>query len=148
MADRRRPGLDVVADDRQAFLGEPPLPVRLAADEHRDRVDEATPARERLLHVPLRCLLAADGQVGDHHVDLALLDDADDVGRGRAPLDDLAEVLAEAVVGHAPLDLHAEIADLLEDVRVVRLPVDRLAEVLADLVLVDVERATNSISRM
>jgi hypothetical protein len=60
------------------------------------------------------------------------------VGPGRL-LDDLAEVLAEAVVGHAPLDLDPEVRDLLEDVRVVRLRVDRLGEVLADLVLVDVE---------
>ena len=82
----------------------------------------------------------ADRQVRDHDVDLALLEDADDVGRraGRL-LDDLAEVLAEAVVGHAALDLDAEVRDLLEDVGVVRLRVDRLGQVLADLVLVDVE---------
>ena len=54
-------------------------------------------------------------------------------------LDDLAEVLAEAVVGHAALDVDAQVLDLLEDVRVVRLRVDRLGQVLADLVLVDVE---------
>ena len=64
----------------------------------------------------------------------------DDVG-GRAGrlLDDLAEVLAEAVVGHPALDLDAHVLDLLEDVGVVRLRVDRLGQVLADLVLVDVE---------
>ena len=49
------------------------------------------------------------------------------------------EVLAQAVVGHAALDLDAQVRDLLEDVRVVRLGVDRLGQVLADLVLVDVE---------
>ena len=54
-------------------------------------------------------------------------------------LDDLAEVLAEAVVDHAALDGDAGLLDLLEDVRVVRLRVDRLGQVLADLVLVDVE---------
>ena len=80
------------------------------------------------------------GQVRDDDVDLALLEDADDVGRraGRL-LDDLAEVLAEAVVGHPALDLDAEVRHLLEDVGVVRLGVDRLGQVLADLVLVDVE---------
>jgi hypothetical protein len=87
VADRRADlALDVVADDRQALLGEAALPVRLAADEHRDRVDEADAGAERLLHVPLRRLLAADRQVGDHDVDLALLEDPDDVGRrARAP---------------------------------------------------------------
>ena len=82
----------------------------------------------------------ADRQVGDDDVDLALLEDADHVGRraGRL-LDDLAEVLAQAVVGHAALDLDADVGDLLEDVGVVRLGVDRLGQVLADLVLVDVE---------
>ena len=49
------------------------------------------------------------------------------------------EVLAQAVVGHAALDVDADVRDLLEDVGVVRLGVDRLGEVLADLVLVDVE---------
>ena len=95
---------------------------------------------EGLLGVPLRRLLAADREVGDHHVDLALLEDPDDVGRGAGGLlDDLAEVLAQAVVGHAALDRDAQVGDLLEDDRVVRLGVDRLGEVLADLVLVDVE---------
>jgi hypothetical protein len=42
VADRRADlALDVVTDDRQAGLGEAALPVRLAADEDRDRVDEA-----------------------------------------------------------------------------------------------------------
>ena len=120
--------------------GEAALPVRLAADEHRDRVDEADAGLDRLLDVPLGGLLAADRQVADHDVDLALLEDADDVGRraGRL-LDDLAEVLAEAVVGHPALDGDAGVLDLLEDVRVVGLGVDRLGQVLADLVLVDVE---------
>ncbi len=141
VADRRADlALDVVADDRQALLGEAALPVRLAADEDRDRVDEADAGLERLLDVPLRRLLGTDRQVRDHDVDLALLEDADDVGRraGRL-LDDLAEVLAEAVVGHAPLDRDVELRDLLEDERVVRLRVDRFRQVLADLVLVDVE---------
>ena len=142
VGDRRADlALDVVADDRQAFLGEPALPVRLTPDEHRDRVDEADAGAQRLLDVPLGRLLGADRQVRHHHVDLALLEDADDVGRraGRL-LDDLREVLPEAVVGHAALDRDAEVRDLLEDVRVVGLLVDRLREVLADLVLVDVER--------
>ena len=74
VGDRRADlALDVVADDRQALLGEAALPVRLTADEHRDGVDERDPRSEGLLDVPLGGFLAADRQVGDHHVDLALL---------------------------------------------------------------------------
>ena len=51
--------LDVVADDRQAALGESALPVRLAADEDRDGVDEADARLQRLLDVPLGRLLAS-----------------------------------------------------------------------------------------
>ena len=92
-------------------LREATLPVRLAADEDRDGVDEPDAGGERLLGVPLRRLLAADRQVGDHDVDLALLEDPDDVGRraGRL-LDDLAEVFAQAVVGHPALDGDARVA--------------------------------------
>ncbi len=82
----------------------------------------------------------ADRQVADHDVDLALPEDADDVGRRPGRLgDDLGEVLAEAVVGHAALDGHAEVRHVGESVGVVRLGEDRLRQVLADLVAVDVE---------
>ena len=141
MADRCADlALDVVANDRQADLGEAPLPVRLAADEHRDRIDEADAGAQGLLDVPLGGLFAADRQVADHDVDLALLEDAHDVGgwTGRL-LDDLAQVFAQPVVRHPALDRDAEVRDLLEDERVVRLGVDGLREVLADLVPVDVE---------
>ena len=60
------------------------------------------------------------------------------VGPGRLG-DDLGEVLAEPVVGHAAVDVDPEVRDVREAVRVVRLDTDRLGEVLADLVLVDVE---------
>jgi hypothetical protein len=91
-------------------LGEPALPVRLAADEHRDGVDERDAGLEGLLDVPLGGVLAAHGQVGHHDVDLALLEDADDVGRRAGGLlDHLAQVLADAVERHAAVDLHAEV---------------------------------------
>ena len=78
VGDRRADlALDVVADDREALLGEPALPVRLTPDEHRDGVDEPDAGLEGLLDVPLRRLLGADRQVRDHDVDLALLEDAE-----------------------------------------------------------------------
>jgi hypothetical protein len=96
---------------------------------------------DRLLGVPLGRLLAAHGQVGDHDVDLALLEDPDHVRRrtGRE-LDHLREVLADAVVRHAALDRHADVRHVHELERVVLAGPDRLGEVLADLRLVDVER--------
>src|SRR4029079_1699443 len=128
-------------DDGEALLGEPALPVGLPADEDRDRVDEPDAGPEGLLDVPLRRLFRADPEVPHDHVDLALLQDADDVGRGAGRLlDDLAQVLAEPVVGHPALDLDVEFVRWLKDEGVVRLRVDRLGQVLADLVLVDVER--------
>ena len=110
VGDRRADlALDVVADDREALLGEPALPVGLAADEHRDGVDEADARLEGLLDVPLGGLLAPDREVGDHDVDLALPEDPDDVRRGAGGLlDDLGQVLAQAVVGHAAVHGHAQ----------------------------------------
>ena len=106
VADRRADlALDVVTDDRQAFLGEAALPVGLATDEHRDGVDEPDAGTKCLFCVPLRGFLAADRKVRHHHVDLALAEDADDVGRlSWRFLDDLAQVLAQAVVDHPALD--------------------------------------------
>ena len=52
------------------------------------------------------------------------------------------DVLAEAVVRHPALDLHAQVRDVVLDEldRVVLAGPDRLRQVLADLVGVDVER--------
>ena len=132
--------LDVVADDRQALLLEAPLPVRLTGDEDRDAVHERAAGREHLLDVPLRRLLRAHREVADDDVGAGLLEDADDVGRlARRLLDDLAQVLADAVVGHAAMHGHVELRDLGELHGVVLAAEDRLAQVAADLVGVDVE---------
>ena len=100
--------LDVVADDRQPGLLEALGPVVLAGDEYGQAVDEPDAGLERLLDVPLGRLLGADGQVADEHVGLGLLEDADDVGGLARGLGDLLlEILAEPVMGHPALDLHA-----------------------------------------
>src|SRR4051794_7161308 len=140
--DDRRPdlALDVVADDRQPGLTEALVPVVLAGDEDRQAVDEADAGGERLLDVPLGRLLGADRQVTDEHVGLGLFEDADDVrGFARGFGDLLFQVLAEAVVGHATVDLDVKIGDVGELDRVVLTRPDRLGEVLADLLGVDVE---------
>src|SRR3990170_5722791 len=132
--------LDVVTNHRQAGLGESALPVRLAADEDRDGVDEGDARLDRLLGVPLGGLLAADRQVADHDVDLALLQDVHDVG-GRAGrlLDDLGQVLAQAVVGHAALDGNAAVRDIGELEGVVLAGEDRVRQVLAHLLAIHVK---------
>ena len=98
-------GLDVVADDRQAAFREALLPVLLPCDEDRDAVHEAAAGLEDLLHVPLGGHLAAHGQIVHHHVGLGVFEDAHDVGGGAGRLlDDLGQVLAQAVMGHAAID--------------------------------------------
>jgi hypothetical protein len=89
-------GLDVVADDGQAGLLEAPVPVVLGADEHRDAVHEAAAGLEDLLHVPLRRLLGAHGQVGDDDVRVRVLEDLHDVGG-------LALGLLDLVAGYLPM---------------------------------------------
>jgi hypothetical protein len=133
--------LDVVADDGQPGLAEPPVPVVLAGDEHRDAVDEAAAGLEHLLDVPLGGVLGADREVGHDHVGLGVLEDLDDVGGLAGRLDDLLlEVLAEPVVGHPTVDRDVEVRHVGELDRVVLAGPDRLGEVLADLVGIDVER--------
>ena len=116
------------------------VPVVLAGDEDRQAVDEADAGGKRLLDVPLGRLLGADRQVADEDVGLGVLEDPDDVGGLARGLGDLLlQVLAEAVVGHAAVDLDPELRDVGELIRVVLAGEDRLGEVLADLVGVDVE---------
>ena len=140
--DRRADlALDVVADDRQTGLLEALGPIGLAGDEDRDVVDEGDAGGQRLLDVPLRGLLGTDREVGDEDVGLRVLQQLDDVaGLARRLLDDLGEVLAEAVVRHAALDDDVLLGHARELDRVVLTGEDRVGEVLADLLLVDVNR--------
>ena len=122
-------------------LAEALLPVGLAADEDRHAVHERAAGAQDLLDVPLGGVLGADRQVADDDVGVGVAEDPGDVGRGAVGLgDDLGEVLAEAVVGHAAVDLDAQVRHVGELDRVVRLGEDGLGEVLADLGGVDVER--------
>ena len=142
MGDRRADlGLYVIADDGQALLREPPLPIGFPRDEHRNAVDEGATGLERLLDVPLGGLFAADREVAHDDVDLPLAKDADHVvGLARRLLHDPREVLADPVVGHATAYPHARVGDIGEAIGVVGRGVDGVGEVFADLVPVDVER--------
>ena len=132
--------LDVVADDGQAGGLEALAPVGRAGDEDGDAVDESATGLDDLLDVPLRGHLRADGHEVDDDVGLRLLQDFDDVvRRAGGLLDLLAEVLADAVVGHAAVDGHVKVGHVGELDRVVRVGPHRLAEVFADLSRDDVE---------
>ena len=141
----RRPdlALDVVPHDRQPRLLEAARPVAILVprDEDGDAVDERAARRQRLLHVPLRRLFGADRQVVDDDVDVVVAKQLHDVGRapGRL-LDHVAQVLAQPVVRHPALHLHARVRNVGELVGVVLPGEHRLGQVLADLVGVDVDR--------
>jgi hypothetical protein len=133
--------LDVVADDRQAGVGELLRPHRVGGDEDRQRVDEGAPGVDRGLGVELVGLLGAHRKVRDYDVHLGVAQHLDHVDRiGRRLLDDLAVVLTEAVEGRSTLDGHAGRRDVGELDRVVLAGDDRLGQVHADLLGVHVER--------
>ena len=112
----------------------------LTADEHRMALTKPTPAAERLLRVPLRGLLAAHGQVRDHDVDLAVLEDADHVGRGaRAFGDDLDRYLPRPSCVMPRSTFTPMWGTSMNLIVFVLAREDRLGHVLADLLPVDVE---------
>ena len=101
----------------------------------------ATPGFQDLLGVPLGRGLGADGEVVDDDVRAGVLQDLHHVVRlsGRL-LDDLREVLADAVVRHAAGDLDSGLRHVRELDRVVGMRPDGVGEIDADLALHDVER--------
>jgi len=133
-------GLDIIADDGEAVVGETGAPVGAGADEDRDAVDETATGLEDLFDIPLGSGLGADGQVVEDDVGLGLLEEFDDIGGGaRGLLNDLGEVFTEAVMGHAASDFDAGGRDVAELEGVVREGVDSLGEVLADFILIDID---------
>ncbi len=68
--------LDIVADDRQPFLSEPLLPVRLAGDKDRNAVHQTAAGFEDLLDIPLGRFFRADRQVVHDDIGLGVLEAA------------------------------------------------------------------------
>src|SRR6266568_2721413 len=139
--DRRADlGLDVVADDRHAPLGGLGRPRRDGGNKDRQRVDERHARLDRALGVELVGLLRANRQIRDEHVGLRVLEYTGNVDRLLVRLgDDLAVVLAEAVVGRAALDSDAGRRHVADSDRVVLAGHDRLGDVPADLLGIHVE---------
>lgn len=119
---------------------ESPPPAGFASDEHRDTVHDATAGGQRLLHVPARRLFAADRQIVHQHVRVRLAQHFGDVDRlfGRL-VDDIREVLADAIECAAAADGYAEWCDRGKPDGVVRLGEDGLGQVVADFADIDVE---------
>ena len=137
-------GLDVVADDRHAGLGELVGPGRVGGDKHRQRVHERDARVDRALSVVAVRLLGTDRQVGDEDVGAAVAERLGDVrGRLVGLGDDLAVVLAQAVQGRPALHGHAGRRHLGDLDGVVLARVDGLGQVTADLLDVHVERGDN-----
>ena len=133
--------LDVVADDRDAGIGEPPRPDGVARDEDRERVYDADLRVDRALRVvPVR-LLGPDREVADQHVRSRSPEHLDHVHLGLVGLHDrVAVVDTQPVESAAPHHRDAGRRHVGEPDRVVGLGEDRLGDVLAHLLRVDVER--------
>src|SRR6185312_11375275 len=126
---------------RQLRLLEALAPVLLAPDEDRDAVDEPTACLQNLLNIPLGGRLAANRQIVDDDIGAGVLEDLDDISGLAGRLgDDLREIFAQAIVGHAALDLYPGGGNTGELVGVVLSREDRLAQVFAHLFRIDVDR--------
>jgi len=133
-------GFDVIADDGQTLGAEALAPIFGAGNEHGDGVDEAAARLKHLLHVPLGGHFGANWQVADDDIGLGLFEDFDDVGGGAGGfLDDLGQVLAQPVMGHAAHYGHVQVRDVRELHRVVGVGKNGLGEVFADLGVYDVD---------
>src|SRR5262249_35976282 len=124
----------------QAVFLEAPAPGGVLGDEYGNAVHDRAARGEGLFHIPARRLLAAHRQVVDEDVDLALAQDVCDARFGLGGLvDDLREVVPDAVEGAAATDGQAEFGDVGEADGVVGLGEDGFGEVVTDFALVDVE---------
>ena len=132
--------LDVITDDGQVALHKTAGPVFRTGDENRDGVDHTTAGIQDLLDIPLGGHLGTDRQVIDDDVGFGVLEDLDDVSSGTGGFgEDLAEVLAQAVVGHAARDGHIQFGDIAELVGVVGEGINGFGQVLAHLGIDDIE---------
>ncbi len=134
-------GLDVVANDRDACVLELLGPRGVRGDEDRQGVDERDLGVEGALGVELVCLVRSNGEVGDEHVGLRVLEDLHDVNGGFVGLGDgLLVVLTKAVERYATHDLDVRLGDVADLDRVVLGCLGRLDEFLTYLERVHVKR--------
>src|SRR5581483_7822718 len=132
--------LDVVANHGQFCFFEAILPVLLARNKDGDTVHKANAGAQNLLNVPLRRRLGADGQVIDHHVSAGIIEDLHDVvGPSRRFMDNLGEILAQPVMGHAAIDLCPQLRHLGETIGIVRGCKNGLADILSHLTGIYIE---------
>ena len=134
-------GLDVVADQRQPRILEPPPPLLARGDEDGNAVHEGAAGLQRLLGIPAGRLLRADGQVGDENVRAGLAQGARDVVLTLGCFGDAgAQIAADAVHRRPAPHLDAQGRNVGEADGVVGSGDDRFGQVPAHLALRHVER--------
>ncbi len=126
--------LDIVADDGQFLFLETRRPIRRGGNENRHGVDHAHACLESLFHIPLGGHFRTDRQEVDEHMRAGVFEDLDDiVGRSGGLFQNLLEILAQAVMGHAARDLDTHMGHVRELIGVVGIGKNGFGKVFADL---------------
>lgn len=133
-------GLNIIADDGEAALFESFLPIFLGGDKNGNAVDETATGFENLLDIPFGCHFGTDGKVVDDDVGLCGFQNIDDiVSRAGSFKNYFVEIFAQAVVGHAAVNIDAEMGDVRKFDGVIRFGEDGLGEIFTDFGVIDVE---------
>ena len=131
---------DVIADNGQAALGEAIGPILGAGDEDGDGVHKGATRFQNLLHIPFGGHFGANGQVADDDIRFGFFEDADDIGRGTPRFfDHRADIFAQPVMGHAPVDSYVHVRDFGEFNGVVGVCPDGFAQIFADFAFDNIE---------
>ena len=109
-------------------------------DKDGHAVDEGTSGLEDLFYIPLGGLFAAHGQVIDDDVCARGFEDFGDVnGVAFGFCDDLVEVFAQSIVGHAAVNGNVEVGNIGKFDGVVGMGKDGFAQVFAHFFRIDVK---------
>ena len=121
------------------FFSKRAAPVFFAGDEDRNAIDKPAAGFQHLLDIPLGGFFGADRKIIHDDIGSGVFQQLGDInGITRGFFDNLREIIAEPVVGHAAHDFDTGLGDGGKLEGVVRLGEDGIGEILADFVLVDI----------